>query len=57
MLNNTLHQVPLFAQLKDDELRCLQQGEELWLPQGEVISKEKPADYFYVLLSGKGSSH
>jgi hypothetical protein len=29
MLNNTLRQVPLFAQLKDDELRYVEQGEEL----------------------------
>jgi len=35
MLNNTLRQVPLFAQLKDDELRCVEQGEELWLSPGE----------------------
>jgi CRP-like cAMP-binding protein len=56
MLNNTLHQVPLFAQLKDDELRCLQQGEELWLPQGEEVYTEgQPAEDFYVLLNGQVS--
>jgi hypothetical protein len=54
MLNNTLHQIPLFAQLKDDELRCLQQGEELWLPQGEEVYAEgQPAEDFYVLLKGQ----
>lgn len=54
MLNNTLRQVPLFAQLKDDELRCLQQGEELWLPQGEEVYTEgQPAEDFYVLLKGQ----
>jgi CRP-like cAMP-binding protein len=54
MLNNTLHQIPLFAQLKDDELRCLQQGEELWLPQGEEVYTEgQPTEDFYVLLKSQ----
>ena len=44
MLNNTLRQVSLFAQLKDDELRCLEQGEELWLSPGEAfITEGQPA--------------
>lgn len=54
MLNNTPRQVPLFVQLKDDELRCLQQGEELWLPQGEEVYTEgQPTEDFYVLLKGQ----
>jgi signal transduction histidine kinase len=54
MLNNTLRQVPLFAQLKDDELRCLEQGEELWLSPGEeFITEGQPAENFYVLLEGR----
>ena len=53
MLNNTLRQVPLFAQLRDDELRCVQQGEELWLSSGEeFITEGQPAENFYVLLKG-----
>src|SRR5438067_6198362 len=54
MLNNTLRQVPLFAQLKDDELRCVEQGEELWLSSGEeFITEGEPAENFYVLLEGE----
>ena len=54
MLNNTLRQVPLFAQLKDDELRCVEQGEELWLSPGEeFITEGEPAENFYVLLEGQ----
>ena len=40
MLNNTLRQVPLFAQLRDHELRCVEQGEELWLSPGEEFITE-----------------
>jgi signal transduction histidine kinase len=54
MLNNTLRQVPLFAQLKDDELRYVEQGEELWLSPGEeFITEGEPAGNFYVLLKGQ----
>jgi signal transduction histidine kinase len=54
MLNNTLRQVPLFAQLRDDELKCVQQGEELWLSSGEeFITEGQPAENFYVLLKGQ----
>jgi CRP-like cAMP-binding protein len=54
MLNNTLRQVPLFAQLKDNELRCLEQGEELRLSPGEeFITEGQPADNFYILLEGR----
>ena len=54
MLNNTLRQVPIFAQLKNDELRCLEQGEELWLPAGEeFITEGHSAENFYVLLEGR----
>ena len=42
MLNNIPYSSSsaLFAQLKDVELRCLQQAEELWLPQGEEVYAE-----------------
>ena len=54
VLNATLRKVPLFAQLKDDELRCVEQGEELWFPPGtEFITEGKPAENFYVLLEGQ----
>jgi signal transduction histidine kinase len=54
VLHNTLRQVPLFAQLKDNELRCVEQGEDLWLPPGEEFFTEgKPAENFYVLLEGR----
>jgi signal transduction histidine kinase len=54
VLNATLRKVPLFAQLKDDELRCVEQGEELWLSLGtEFITEGKPAENFYVLLEGQ----
>lgn len=54
MLNDTLRQVPLFAQLNDDELSCLKQGEELWLSSGEeFITEGHSAENFYVLLKGR----
>jgi CRP-like cAMP-binding protein len=54
VLKDTLRQVPLFAQLKNDELRCLEQGEELWLPPGEeFITEGQPAEDFYVVLEGR----
>ena len=54
VLNATLRKVPLFAELKDDELRCLEQGEELWLSLGEeFITEGEPAENFYVLLEGQ----
>src|SRR5216684_5282581 len=54
VLNATLRKVPLFAELKDDELRCVEQGEELWLSLGEeFITEGEPAENFYVLLEGQ----
>lgn len=54
VLNATLRKVPLFAELKDDELRCVEQGEELWLSPGEeFITEGQPAENFYVLLEGQ----
>ena len=54
VLNATLRKVPLFAELKDDELRCVEQGEELWLSPGEeFITEGEPAENFYVLLEGQ----
>ncbi|MBD0360771.1 MAG: cyclic nucleotide-binding domain-containing protein [Nitrososphaeraceae archaeon] len=54
MLINIPRQVPLFAQLKDEELRCINQGEEIWLEPGEeFITEGQPAENFYVLLKGQ----
>ena len=54
VLNATLRKVPLFAELKDDELRCVEQGEELWFsPGAEFITEGEPAENFYVLLEGQ----
>jgi signal transduction histidine kinase len=54
VLNATLRKVPLFAELKDDELRCVEQGEELWLSAGEeFITEGEPAENFYELLEGQ----
>jgi signal transduction histidine kinase len=54
VLNATLRKVPLFARLKDDELRCVEQGEELWFSPGtEFITEGGPAENFYVLLEGQ----
>ena len=54
MLINILRQVPLFAQLKDEELRCINQGEEIWLEPGEeFITEGKSAESFYILLKGQ----
>jgi signal transduction histidine kinase len=54
VLNATLRKVPLFAELKDDELRCVEQGEELWLSAGEeFITEGEPAEIFYELLEGQ----
>ena len=54
VLNATLRKVPLFAELKDDELRCVEEGEELWLSPGEeFITEGEPAENFYVLLEGQ----
>jgi CRP-like cAMP-binding protein len=53
-LNNIFRQVPLFSQLKDDEISCLEQGEEMWLMQDEeFITEGKVAESFYVLLEGQ----
>jgi signal transduction histidine kinase len=53
-LNDILRQVPLFAQLSDNELMCLEQGEELWLPPGAAfIIEGEAAENFYVLLEGQ----
>jgi signal transduction histidine kinase len=49
-----LSRIPLFSKLNDEEIRrCIDSSDELFLQIGEeFITEGKPADYFYVLLSG-----
>jgi signal transduction histidine kinase len=50
-----LNRIPLFSKLNEEEIgRCIDTSDELLLPSGEeFITEGKPADYFYVLLSGR----
>jgi CRP-like cAMP-binding protein len=49
-----LSRIPFFSKLNEEELRrCIDSSDELFLQSGEeFITEGKPADYFYVLLSG-----
>jgi signal transduction histidine kinase len=49
-----LNRIPLFSKLNEEEIRrCIDSSDELFLQSGEeFITEGKPADYFYVLLSG-----
>lgn len=49
-----LNRIPLFSKLNEEEkARCIDSSDELLLQPGdEFITEGKPADYFYVLLSG-----
>ena len=49
-----LQKLPLFAGLSPEESSCLEQGEEIAVPAGEIIAKEgDPATFFYVILEGE----
>ena len=51
---NLLRQVPLFANLKDEDKVCIEETEEWRLPAGEMLVEEgKHAEYFFVLLEGE----
>ena len=53
---NLLRQVPLFANLKDEDKVCIEETEEWRLPAGEMLVEEgKRAEYFFVLLEGEMS--
>ncbi len=54
-LIDALRQVPLFAELTDEQLRWLaEQGTQLWTQQGDIFVKQgDPVGHFYVLLAGK----
>lgn len=52
---NTLRQVPLFAELSDEQLQWLaEQGTEVWLEPGEIHRAQgDPADHVFVMLLGE----
>lgn len=56
MINiNTLRQVPLFAELSDEQLQWLAElGTEVWLEPGEIHRAQgDPADHVFVILLGE----
>ena len=51
---NLLRQVPLFANLKDEDKVCIEETEEWRLPQAKCSFKEgRAAEHFFVLLEGE----
>ena len=51
---NLLRQVPLFANLKDEDKVCIEETEEWRLPAGEMLFQEgQHAEHFFVLLEGE----
>ena len=49
-----LQKLPLFAGLSPEESTCLEQGEEIVVPAGQIVAKEgDPATYFYVIIEGE----
>jgi signal transduction histidine kinase len=48
-----LHQISLFSGLTDQQLKAIEQGEEVWFDAGDKILSEGEHDTFYVLLDGK----
>ncbi|BCA53793.1 sensor histidine kinase [Nitrospira sp. KM1] len=49
-----LRTLPLFAGLTEAESNCLEHGEEIQVPAGELLIREgSPAEYFYVILEGE----
>ena len=53
--NFQLRQVPLFAELSDEQLQWLcEQGREVWLEPGEIHQAEgDPAEHVFVILEGE----
>jgi len=53
-LLQTIRQTPLFAELKDDQLDCIQCGEVIELPVGAILVEENtPAEFFFLNLEGE----
>ena len=51
---NLLRQVPLFANLKDEDKVCIEETEEWRLSEGKLLFKAgEPAEHFFVLLEGE----
>jgi signal transduction histidine kinase len=49
-----LGKLSLFADLSPEESSCLEQGEEVLVPSGEIIAREGDAvTFFYVILEGE----
>jgi signal transduction histidine kinase len=55
MINiDTLRQIPLFADLTDEQCQFLEWGKERWLEADEILAVEgEPSGYFWVLLEGE----
>ena len=51
---NLLRQVPLFANLKDEDQVCIEETEEWRFPAGEMLFRGRDApEYFFVFLEGE----
>jgi signal transduction histidine kinase len=51
---HTLRQIPLFAELDDEQCQFLEWGKERRLEAGEILAVEgEPSGYFWVLLEGE----
>jgi CRP-like cAMP-binding protein len=51
--NFSLRKIPLFSHLSDDEIKCIEKGEEVDFEAGAKIVSEGQFDTFYVLLDGE----
>jgi signal transduction histidine kinase len=49
----SLRKIPLFSQLNDDEIKCIEKGKEEEFEAGAKIVSEGQFDTFYVLLDGE----
>jgi len=48
-----LRTVPILSSLRDEELRCLEDAEEIRLPKGELLVRQgEVAHHFWILLEG-----
>ena len=47
MNTGELRKLPLFAELSPEESSCLEQGEEIFVPAGEIIAREGDAATFF----------
>jgi len=47
-----LHQIKLFSELADDDLKSIEKGEEVWFEAGDKIIDEGEHDTFYALIDG-----